>query len=483
MFTTQKKVQKNDKIIMESIKQKINVMKESQFRTTNFSLIEYFAENDFNPLYEKDLISRILTDYRLNPSRYVLSNIKGNFKSEKSFLNSVKNSISKNQAFVKGPKFGLLSLNLEKTYQYLKMMYQKYINNSSKVATPYKLFNNSKINKASKPLPTIEEFNIENNSESKEEDMDIDELKPNLEKKHKHIGKKNNSYGFLLSSIHSNKDENVGENDDNNLSLNFPNSIGTYSINSTANINSEERQIEYNKEHPEIFVSQSYIHNIYSFLNNGKISYLIKLLNEYLLNSNKKYIDDKIKQNLEGIIESLRSLFDNKKLYDGQYAIIKNCQLELYNIYKKIYKQFRIIKIETGSKTYTYATYVKLRDLIFNYEICYNEIVELMSQKLKELKDIEKEITSKRIIIKDYLKDLSYEYLDLNFSLISSSIEEILKTNNFNQNYNTLDIYLNKENNYGSVEYIIKLFLSAKDEIIEEINNIDKFIGNITIEE
>ena len=67
--------------------------------------------------------------------------------------------------------------------------------------------------------------------------------------------------------------------------------------------------------------------------------------------------------------------------------------------------------------------------------------------------------------------------------MISHSIEENLKINNFNQNYNTFDIYLDKENNYGSVEYIIKLFLSVKDEIIEEINSIDKFIGNITIEE
>ncbi len=483
MHSTQKIIQKNDKILMESIKQKINVMKESDFRTTNFSLIEYFAENNFNPLNEKELISRILSDYKSNPSRYVLSNSQNNFKSEKSFLSSVKNSISRNQSFERGPNFGQLSLNLEKTYHYLKNMYQKYINNSSKVKTPNKLFNNSKINKVSKPLPTINESKIEDYDESMMDDMDIDEYKPKIDKKPKFIGKKNSSYSLLLSSIHSNIDENGGENDENNLSLNLPNSIGTYSINSTTNINPEERQIEYGKEHPDIFVSQLYIHNIYSFLNNGKISNLIKLLNNYLLNSNKKYIDDKIKQKLEGIAESLRSLFDNKKLYDGQYAIIKNCQIELFNIYKKIYKQFRIIKIETGSKTYTYVTYVKLRDLIFNYEICYNEIVDLMSQKLKELKDIEKEITSKRIAIQNCLKDLSYEYLDLNFSMISHSIEENLKINNFNQNYNTFDIYLDKENNYGSVEYIIKLFLSVKDEIIEEINSIDKFIGNITIEE
>ena len=482
MHSTQKILQKSDKIIMDSIKQKIIAMKESQFRTTNFSLIEYFAENNFNPLNEKDLIARILSDYKSNPIRYVLSNAQSNFKSEKSFLSSVKNSISRNQSFVKGPNFGQLSLNLEKTYHYLKIMYQKYINNSSKVKTPNKLFNNSKINKASKLLPTINESKIEDFDENMVEDMDIDEIKPKIDKKPKNIGKKNSSYSLLLSSIHYNNDETGGENDDNNLSLNLPNSIGSYSINSTTNINPEERQIEYGKEHPDIFVSPLYIHNIFSFVHNGKISNLIKLLNNYLLNSNKKYIDDKIKQKVEGIIESLRSLFDNKKLYDGQYATIKNCQIELYNIYKKIYKQFRILKIETGSKTYTYATYVKLRDLIFNYEICYNEIVDLISQKLKELKDIEKEIMSKRIIIQNCLKDLSYEYLDLNFSMISHSIEEFLKNNNFNHNCNSFDLYLDKENNY-SVEYIIKLFLSVKDEIIEEINNIDKFIGNIYIEE
>ena len=111
MHSTQKILQKGDKIIMDSIKQKIKAMKESQFRNKNFSLIEYFAENNFNPINEKELISRILSDYKSNPSRYVLSKAQSNFKSEKSFLSSVKNSISRNQSFVKGPNFGQLSLN------------------------------------------------------------------------------------------------------------------------------------------------------------------------------------------------------------------------------------------------------------------------------------------------------------------------------------------------------------------------------------
>ena len=105
-------------LYIQEIKRKISMMRKSKYRTTNFSLIEYFVENNFNPLKEDALISKILADYKSNPRKYILSKDKTCFKTEKSFKSSVKLSILKNKSFSKGPRRGELTLNLENTYKY-----------------------------------------------------------------------------------------------------------------------------------------------------------------------------------------------------------------------------------------------------------------------------------------------------------------------------------------------------------------------------
>ena len=109
-----------DQLYKDEIKEKISSMQNSSFRTTNFSIIEYFVKNDFNPFNQEELITLLLKDYRNNPSKYVLANDKGQFKNEKSFKGSINSSISRNKSFVKGPGQNDLSLNLEKTVEYLR---------------------------------------------------------------------------------------------------------------------------------------------------------------------------------------------------------------------------------------------------------------------------------------------------------------------------------------------------------------------------
>ena len=43
---------------IKEIKKKVKAMKKSKFRTTNFSLIEYFVDNDFQPLNKNFLMWR-----------------------------------------------------------------------------------------------------------------------------------------------------------------------------------------------------------------------------------------------------------------------------------------------------------------------------------------------------------------------------------------------------------------------------------------
>jgi hypothetical protein len=78
-------------ILINRIKKKLDVMTKSKYRTTNFSLIEFFAFHNFQPLNLESLIVNLVFDYNSNPKKYVLSNENSHFKSQKTFVNSIKN--------------------------------------------------------------------------------------------------------------------------------------------------------------------------------------------------------------------------------------------------------------------------------------------------------------------------------------------------------------------------------------------------------
>ena len=69
-------------------------------------------------------------------------------------------------------------------------------------------------------------------------------------------------------------------------------------------------------------------------------------------------------------------------------------------------------------------------------------------------------------------------FVDLNFS-----IEQMLKFNNISFNENKMDIKKDDREIFDNVESVVKTFLAKKNEIIDEISGIDKFIGNISLEE
>ena len=98
---------------INEIRKMLNVMKKNKYRTINFSLIEYFEENNFQPLNKKKIISKLLKEYNSNPQKFVLS--KGNgklFNSISSFMRSILYHISNNNSFISVPDTNELSLDL-----------------------------------------------------------------------------------------------------------------------------------------------------------------------------------------------------------------------------------------------------------------------------------------------------------------------------------------------------------------------------------
>ena len=174
-----KKSQKNSRRIelINLINNKLKDMENSQFRTTNFSIIQFFSQNNFKPLNQEEVIKRLLEDYKNNPTKYVLSNEKSNFKNISTFKSSILGSISKNKAFIKDSKNGIISLDLEKTEQYLKAVYRQYTSNSKDVITPQKINANNRFTQKKRSNGMKSTLNFINNIEDKENQLEKENYK------------------------------------------------------------------------------------------------------------------------------------------------------------------------------------------------------------------------------------------------------------------------------------------------------------------
>ena len=461
--------------IINCIKKKLNVMTRSKYRTTNFSLIEYFADNNFQPLNMDMLIITLVLDYKSNPTKYVLSNEISHFKNEKTFECSIKNAIKKNKSFVKGPGDGQLSLNYQKTLEYLETMYYKYKNNSQDIKTPIK-FPRKKEEENKKPK--VRKIKHEKN-EDDDTEYEIINNKKKINNKNSYLSpekpfrnKQEKYYGF--------KSERDSENEIFNLkdfeSDPFPNFI-------KKEFKQENNSLEYI---PDIFNKELIKTNLTSSLDKNDIFQSMKYINDYMehieeMNSlaPDKEIEEKNKK-LEEIKNYLKQLCENKFSCDILCDDVTNLQKEIYHIYKVMKSELDAIKIEINSKTYSYDVYVKLRDIILKYEGKYNNVADILFSKLNELNDKEKNSVDIQISIKRLLTNINTKKKLIN------SIEKAIKINeefSFNQFILRDMPNLNRQNNSNTIniEEIMYIFQQERMKIIDVMNDIDNDIGNFSI--
>ena len=476
---------KENNSLINNIKKKLDVMTKSKYRTTNFSVIEYFAENGFQPLNIELLIISLVMDYKSNPKKYVLSNENTHFKSEKTFESSIKNALKKNKSFVKGPGDGQISLDYQKTLEYLDTMYYKYKNNSRDIKTPIKL---PKRKNEEKKKPKVR--NIKREKIEEEEDEDSESSIRNYKKK------KINNFDFrsprkdyYQRNIKPNKynDFRFEKEEERIYNLRDSDSESVYDMSKKDVKKEKDRESDYNYENiPDIFYQDLLKTNLTSSLNKDYIFDAIKNINDYLhlieeLNyfNNDNDIEEKNKK-LQEIKKYLRELCENKIYYDTVYDEIKNWQKEIYNVYKIMQSEFNAINIEIYNKTYSFDVYAKLKDIFFLQENKYNKIVDLISSKLNEIKDIENNSTEKQISIKRLLENINIKKKLIN------SIEKAIKINDvfsFNQIiFREMPNYSRDSRNFSiNIEEIISNLLKEKDEIIDKMTDIDNDIGNISI--
>ena len=198
MQLEEEEIYENDNNIkyVNEIINKVKIMKRSKYRTTNFSIIEYFVQNNFQPLNQEEIILKLLNDYKSNPDRYVLTKINRNFKSALSFQRSIIFSLSTNKSFIVNRYIGRIELNLKNACDYLSSIYSKYVSNSYDVKTPLKLFNNNKFKKNKKDYTYEQKKEIDNNSNDGF-DIDIEDgekISKSQPLRRKKLNKYNNIY-------------------------------------------------------------------------------------------------------------------------------------------------------------------------------------------------------------------------------------------------------------------------------------------------
>ena len=467
-----------NKAFIKEIKKKVKAMKKSKFRTTNFSLIEYFVDNDFQPLNKNFLILNLIQDYNSDPDRYVLSSKKGIFKSEKSFKQSIMHYVRHNNSFEIGPGEGELSINLENTCVYLRSVYTKYITNSPNVKTPIKMNNKNK-NDVMKEKES-QNYNIK--KEKIDDYDDFDFVLPKNKKPSFSQPIKDENIKYNKSEKYQKEKESLGYN--SIVSLTDSNVSTITKMENNAMLNDKD------KLPPHIFLKRMIQKDklIYSLDRNNiyKMEYLMK---QYLTNLSRDVNSEKIEEKLNKIYNSLQKLTMCKETYIALYHDLNSLRKDILQVWNLMSNQLKSIYLAIKIKSYSYEMYVNLRDGIVKSGKVYTEIKENikktlinLTEKINLFENERHNITKALASIKHFLND------DKEFTKICNLIEKKLGIdfNNYYPSDQEETFEEDEDNNENSkenniVDQDIMSYSEEKNKILDEMKKIDNNIGNITI--
>ena len=466
-----KKSQKNSRRIelINLINNKLKDMENSQFRTTNFSIIQFFSQNNFKPLNQEEVIKRLLEDYKNNPTKYVLSNEKSNFKNISTFKSSILGSISKNKAFIKDSKNGIISLDLEKTEQYLKAVYRQYTSNSKDVITPQKINANNRFTQKKRSNGMKSTLNFINNIEDKENQLEKENYKSRRTgiKTFQNFEFNGELNSFSIYCDQTNKN-------------NFP-----------KNINDKNKMMNFNfkksknsNDLTKIFFEKLLYNANIDSINNDGISFLIKELESYVLNIKEKKIknvNENIKKEINQLIKYLKNFSGKKKYYDLFHSKIYKFQKELFLYFQMMENLKKIIELETYHiMNYDYETYMNYNELFLKRNELYENILEKIKIKLDEIGRIKLELIENKNSIQNSINNITNinNFNERKFKEIKGFIEKELK---LDYSSNQLELEEEECNDNLSPDEIITSFVNAKKNIIDKVNNIYNTISNVTV--
>ena len=443
---------------INEIKKKVNIMKNSKYRTTFFAIIACFVKNNFVPLSKDVLKSKLIKDYRVSPRSFVNSHINAIIGSESDFRKSILSYIRNYKYFNDGPEEGQISLNLEFACYYLRSVFKKYVNNSRNVSTPIKLYNKFNIKKE-----LIESDN-----------SDEEEKKVKFTQKEKNINYNRNNY---KKSHYKIKQEKC---DDTNNGNNSIISLSDTSISKSMDKENNEKM----KQIPNIFLSKLASESKISSLDIYSLYHIQYLLNEYRLKKENKENYSKSRDKFEKINNSVTNLANNKDSYKKALSRLNNLQKQIYDTWKLMKNQLHIIDSSICTKSYRYDIYVRLRNVIFEAEGIYKDYLHKIKSALNELNYIEKKTKEEIRTIQDALTSIKNDInSDYDFNVLCKIIKEKLYMKDIFQpidnNSNQIDEY--DFDLIDNVGIIVEKFRFENKEILGNMKYLDKYIGNISI--
>ena len=451
---------------INEIKKKVNIMKQSKYRTTNFSIIVYFVKNNFLPLNKSILISNLLRDYKASPNSFVISKKNSVYKSETTFRRSIRHYIQHNNSFFEGPEKEQLSINLENACYYLRTVFNKYINNSKDVRTPIKKYDSQKYRNRNGVL------NIKNeliDSDDSDEDNKIRLFSP-----------KENNINYNKYNFKKYLDKNEQEQYDDESQGN--NSIITLTDSSYTKSN-DKLKYENIKTIPRIFISKLINDSIISSFDKINIFSVKNSTSEYIANIEDLENNPKIIDEFKKLYTSLQNLLENINSYEKALNSLNVFQIQIFDAWKLMKNQLNSVNLAIKTKNYRYDLYVKLRDIIYQTEGIYKDNLENIKYNLNQLNDIEKKTKEEIRIIQRTLAVIKND-IDSGINCIEfyKLIRDKLNIKEkFQENE---DINQDDEYNFDLVDnvgIIVKKFHDEKKKIMKEINLIDKNVGNIMI--
>lgn len=421
------------------IKELLKEMKINEHRTTNFATILYIEENNYEKLSMDDLKLKIKKDFNQNKNMFVNSRNNSPFISEKSLIQSMNASISRNKSFITeiidNKKY--VSLNQLKALDYLKKMYSKYTSNfdgditsmasidskKSKMNS-FSNNNNGNGNKSEKKRKksnlignkTFRNINLTSYEESilDEEEKKIKILKENLiiQKPSNNLskGKKENNN---ISKKKSNISE-ISEQKNKNLSLfikDIDNSINaldmTEKIISSYKTKLYDLKTRVTEKERKFQDYENAKTNVNSIKNELNVLYKIMAIKLGIIQSTKKhkYYGD--------IFSKSKNLSINYKfLFDKKIDIIKNSFSKMNSIKSEILNQNS--QISNGIKS------INEKD-IGSYYLAKNEIKKDVNNLIKKIKNDDKIIDS---LTEDDDNNILIEEIRNKFNEIAQEITE-----------------------------------------------------------
>ena len=213
-------------------------------------------------------------------------------------------------------------------------------------------------------------------------------------------------------------------------------------------------------------------------------------MEKYLTNTAKDENSEEIEEKLLKIYNSLQKLTRDKESYVILCNDLNTLRKEIFQVWKLMSSQLLAINLSVKIKSYSYDMYANLRDSIFKSEKVYKEIssnikkiLNDLTEKVNLFEDERNKIIKALASIKNLLSD------DKDFTMISNLIEKKLGID-FNNYYQsdkdeTLeedeDSYENSKND-NTIIQDIRSYRDERKKIMDEIDKIDKNIGNITID-